>query len=126
MTKLDRLARSLADMSRIVEQLNAKGNLAEGAQRRYRPRHADRPTFLGMLGVFAAGMLLSQTSSPVPVTRRAFFFRPRNPIFVICPTVAAEGKLTSRPSWDKFPTLARPHTASPGPGLFRLQAARLT
>jgi hypothetical protein len=30
-----------------------QGRLAEGAQRQYRPRHADRPTVLGILGVFA-------------------------------------------------------------------------
>ena len=52
-TKLDRLARSVADLSRIVEQLAEKG-----ASLRVLNAHIDTSTasgkaFLGMLGVFA-------------------------------------------------------------------------
>ena len=53
MTKLDRLARSLADLSRIVEKLNEKGASLKVLNAHIDTGNATGRAFLGMLGVFA-------------------------------------------------------------------------
>ena len=52
-TKLDRLARSLADLSRIVEKLNEKGASLKVLNANIDTGNATGRAFLGMLGVFA-------------------------------------------------------------------------
>nr|WP_321461408.1 recombinase family protein [uncultured Cohaesibacter sp.] len=52
-TRIDRLARSVADLSTIVQQLQAKGAFLEATEQQIDTSTATGKAFLGMLGVFA-------------------------------------------------------------------------